>query len=631
MSALRRARTASTSRWSAAGRCGPRSTRERCRPRLRAHRPVHRLVGVHRLHDGVHRLLGALNLAIADGALDPFPFIFLTLLLSLQASYAAPLILLAQNRQADRDRVQYQEDRAAHRAAARRHRVPHPRDRRRCAWPSARSPPATSSAASCATCSTTSIKALDEHAEGAAAKAPARRRRAARPSAALEPHGGRPWTPSPPTSIAGMPAPSLDAVDAALATVNDPEIHRPITELGMVKSARRRCDGVASRRHLPHRVRLPDARHHHRARAPRRSSAVPGVTSVDVELDVMSDEQRNELCARCCAGTTSARSRSPSPARSPASTRSPPARAASASPRSPPTSPSRWPQIGPHASASSTPTSTATRSRACSARPSAPTMVEGMIMPPQAYGVRVISMLPFKPGGVSQPVAFRGPMLHRALQQFLADVWWGDLDVLLLDLPAGHRRRRRSRPRSCCPTPRSSSSPRRSPPPPRSPMRAGTLAQQTHQKVAGVVENMSSFPCPHCGEPMDLFGSGGGRDRRRDAHPPARHRRPAARPGAVRRGAARGRRLRRTRSCSARPTRPRRRRCCGSPRPSARGRVASPACRWASPPAGRVTPGRPGTVEVASGSKAGAGSGSGLGAGSAGGRAASRRLPGRRR
>jgi hypothetical protein len=64
-----------------------------------------------------------------------------------------------------------------------------------------------------------------------------------------------------------------------------------------------------------------------------------------------------------------------------------------------------------------------------------PTMVEGMIMPPQAYGVRVISMLPFKPGGVSQPVAFRGPMLHRALQQFLADVWWGDLDILLRVFP----------------------------------------------------------------------------------------------------------------------------------------------------------------------------------------------------
>ena len=53
----------------------------------------------------------ALNLAMTDGAPDPFPFIFLTLLLSLQASYAAPLILLAQNRQTDRDRVQFQEDR----------------------------------------------------------------------------------------------------------------------------------------------------------------------------------------------------------------------------------------------------------------------------------------------------------------------------------------------------------------------------------------------------------------------------------------------------------------------------------------------------------------------------------------
>lgn len=54
----------------------------------------------------------ALNLVLSDGAPDPFPFIFLTLLLSLQASYAAPLILLAQNRQTDRDRVQFQEDRA---------------------------------------------------------------------------------------------------------------------------------------------------------------------------------------------------------------------------------------------------------------------------------------------------------------------------------------------------------------------------------------------------------------------------------------------------------------------------------------------------------------------------------------
>ncbi len=138
-----------------------------------------------------------------------------------------------------------------------------------------------------------------------------------------------------------------------------------------------------------------------------------------------------------------------------------------------------------------------------------PTMVEGMIMPPQAYGVRVISMLPFKPGGVSQPVAFRGPMLHRALQQFLADVWWGDLDVLLLDLPPGTGDVAISvaqlLPQAelvIVTTPQTAAA--------EVAIRAGMLAQQTKQRVAGVVENMSSVPCPHCGEPMDLFGSGGG-------------------------------------------------------------------------------------------------------------------------
>jgi ATP-binding protein involved in chromosome partitioning len=136
-------------------------------------------------------------------------------------------------------------------------------------------------------------------------------------------------------------------------------------------------------------------------------------------------------------------------------------------------------------------------------------MVEGMIMPPQAYGVRVISMLPFKPGGVSQPVAFRGPMLHRALQQFLADVWWGDLDVLLLDLPPGTGDVAISTaqllPKAelvVVTTPQVAAA--------EVAIRAGMLAQQTNQRIAGVVENMSAFPCPHCGEPMELFGSGGG-------------------------------------------------------------------------------------------------------------------------
>src|SRR6476646_861519 len=81
-----------------------------------------------------------------------------------------------------------------------------------------------------------------------------------------------------------------------------------------------------------------------------------------------------------------------------------------------------------------------------------PTPVEQMIMPPVAYDVKVISIGMFTPGNTA--VIWRGPMLHRALQQFLADVYWGDLDVLLMDLPPApgtspSRSPSSSRPQSC--------------------------------------------------------------------------------------------------------------------------------------------------------------------------------------
>jgi ATP-binding protein involved in chromosome partitioning len=132
-----------------------------------------------------------------------------------------------------------------------------------------------------------------------------------------------------------------------------------------------------------------------------------------------------------------------------------------------------------------------------------------MLMPPQAYGVPTISVLPFKSGGSSQAVAFRGPMLHRALNQFLTDVYWGDLDWLLLDLPPGTGDVAISvaqlLPRAeilVITTPQVAAA--------EVAVRAGMLSEYTNQRVMGVVENMSAFPCPHCGEPMDLFGSGGG-------------------------------------------------------------------------------------------------------------------------
>jgi ATP-binding protein involved in chromosome partitioning len=136
-----------------------------------------------------------------------------------------------------------------------------------------------------------------------------------------------------------------------------------------------------------------------------------------------------------------------------------------------------------------------------------PTQVERMIIPPVAHDVKVISIGMFVADNA--PVVWRGPMLHRALQQFLADVYWGDLDVLLMDLPPGTGDIAISVAQLVPPaellvvtTPQEAAA--------EVAERAGTIALQTHQQIVGVVENMSWLPCPHCGEHIDVFGSGGG-------------------------------------------------------------------------------------------------------------------------
>jgi ATP-binding protein involved in chromosome partitioning len=135
-----------------------------------------------------------------------------------------------------------------------------------------------------------------------------------------------------------------------------------------------------------------------------------------------------------------------------------------------------------------------------------PTQVESMIMPPSAHDVAVISVGMFTPGNT--PVVWRGPMLHRALQQFLADVYWGDLDVLLLDLPPGTGDIAISVAQLVpnaeiliVTTPQLAAA--------EVAERAGTIAQQTHQHIAGVIENMSWLELPD-GERMEVFGAGGG-------------------------------------------------------------------------------------------------------------------------
>ncbi|MGB8021186.1 MAG: Mrp/NBP35 family ATP-binding protein [Candidatus Nanopelagicales bacterium] len=298
--------------------------------------------------------------------------------------------------------------------------------------------------------------------------------------------------------------PTREQVESALATVQDPEIRRPITELGMVKDVRIEggavhvdvyltVAGCPMREEITNRVRSAVA-------------ALAGVTDVTVALDVMDDEQRKALRASLGAPDREI-------------------------PFNKPGSLTRVYLIASGKGGVGKSSITANLAAAMAAEElsvgvvdadvyghsiprmlavsNPPTMVEGLIMPPTGHGVRVISMLPFKPGGVTQPVTWRGPMLHRALQQFLADVWWGDLDVLLVDLPPGTGDVAISAAQLLpeaevivVTTPQAAAA--------EVAVRAGMVAKETHQRLAGVIENMSGFPCPHCGEPVDIFGAGGG-------------------------------------------------------------------------------------------------------------------------
>ena len=297
-----------------------------------------------------------------------------------------------------------------------------------------------------------------------------------------------------------------EAVTAALATVNDPEINRPITDLGMVKSIEIAPNGSVrvvvylTVSGCPMRTTIIE-------RVTAAVEALDGVTGVLVDLDVMSDEQRAELRTKLRGHEDRE------------------------IPFAKPGSLTRVYAIASGKGGVGKSSVTANLAVAMAelglsvglldadvyghsiprilGAVEPPTMVEGMIMPPQAHGVRVISMLAFKPGGIATPVIWRGPMLHRALEQFLSDVWWGDLDVLLLDLPPGTGDVAMSTAQLL---PNAELVVVTTPQPAAADVavRAGTIAAQTHQKVAGVIENMSAFPCPHCGEPLDLFGMGGG-------------------------------------------------------------------------------------------------------------------------
>jgi ATP-binding protein involved in chromosome partitioning len=137
-----------------------------------------------------------------------------------------------------------------------------------------------------------------------------------------------------------------------------------------------------------------------------------------------------------------------------------------------------------------------------------PTALDQTFIPVENHGVKIVSMEMFKPKR-EDPIAYRGPLLHRVLEQLMSDAYWGSLDLLLLDLPPGTGDIAISLgqliPRSeilVVTTPQIAAA--------EVAERAGRIAFQMKQRVIGVVENMSASPCPRCGEPIALFGSGGG-------------------------------------------------------------------------------------------------------------------------
>jgi ATP-binding protein involved in chromosome partitioning len=269
-----------------------------------------------------------------------------------------------------------------------------------------------------------------------------------------------------PDTLTGTPA--LDAINAALATVQDPEINRPLTELGMVKDVQIAADG-AVRVEVYLTVAGCPMRETITNRVTTAVSAVAGVTSVSVVLDVMSDEQRAEL-RRTVRGSDAAEPVIPF-AQPGSLTRV----YAVASGKG---------GVGKSSVTVNLAASLAKRGLSVGVVDAdiyghsvprmlgvddKPTQVDNMIMPPQAYGVKVISIGMFTPGNT--PVAI-------SVAQLVPNA-----EILVVTTPQLAAAEVAER--------------------------AGAIATQTHQQVVGVVENMSWLELPD-GSRMEIFGSGGG-------------------------------------------------------------------------------------------------------------------------
>lgn len=293
----------------------------------------------------------------------------------------------------------------------------------------------------------------------------------------------------------------------ALSKVNDPELHRSITELGMVQSISQTGDRVD----LTILLTISGCPMRDRLKNDIESAvvALPDVASVQIEFGVMNEEQRANIKKLLRNG----REAFISFAQADSLTR----------------------VIGVASGKGGVGKSSLTTNLAVAAAQKGlrvgildadvyghsiprlmgligqrPTAIDQMFIPLEAYGVKVVSMEMFKPER-SDAIAYRGPLLHRVLEQLLSDAYWGDLDILFIDLPPGTGDLAISLgqliPTSeilVITTPQVAAA--------EVAERAGRIAHQIHQRVIGVIENMSAISCPKCGEEMALFGEGGGEE-----------------------------------------------------------------------------------------------------------------------
>ncbi|MFT4230287.1 MAG: Mrp/NBP35 family ATP-binding protein [Microbacterium sp.] len=301
-----------------------------------------------------------------------------------------------------------------------------------------------------------------------------------------------------------------EAVRTAVAAVADPELRRPIGELGMVRDVH--VDGA--RAHVSIALTIVGCPAAARIERDVRDAAasVPGVSAVTVDVGVMSAAQRHALTERLRAGRPA---------------------------RTMPFGPDSLTRViavtsGKGGVGKSTVTANlavalARRGLAVGlvdadvhgfsipgllglvgpdGRAPQPTRLDDLMLPPVAHGVKAISIGMFLRAGDGGAVAWRGPMLHRTVQQFLTEVHFGDLDVLLIDMPPGTGDVAISvgqlLPHAdvlVVTTPQSAASDVA--------VRSGLVARQTGQRILGVVENMAGLTLPD-GSTLDLFGSGGG-------------------------------------------------------------------------------------------------------------------------